>query len=343
MPLSRGILCAGCVVVDVNKVIDAYPARDHLASILDVSLCTGGPGLNLAVDLARLGAGFPIAVAGVVGDDVHGAFIREECAALGIDVTGLVTRAGAVTSFTDAMVERDGGRRTFFHHVGANALLEPGIVLAEIERLAPRIVHLGSPGLHPAMDAPAPDGGNGWSAVLRAATEAGAQTNLELVDLPAPRLRELALPCLPHLDTIVVNELEAAALTEREPPASNVGDEIDWGALEVIAQEVVRRGIRRLAVVHFPAGCVAADRDGRTWRHGSVRMPPARVRGTTGAGDAFAAGVLFARYAGEPVDACLRLGVAAAAACLTEVGTTSGVRSAAECLADAAAFGHHPA
>lgn len=72
-------------------------------------------------------------------------------------------------------------------------------------------------------------------------------------------------------------------------------------------------------------------------------MPPARVRGTTGAGDAFAAGVLFARYAGEPVDACLRLGVAAAAACLTEVGTTSGVRSAAECLADAAAFGHHPA
>ena len=36
MPLSRGILCAGCVVVDVNKVIDAYPARDHLASILDV-------------------------------------------------------------------------------------------------------------------------------------------------------------------------------------------------------------------------------------------------------------------------------------------------------------------
>ena len=84
----------------------------------------------------------------------------------------------------------------------------------------------------------------------------------------------LALPCLPHLDTIVVNELEAAALTEREPPASNVGDEIDWGALEVIAQEVVRRGIRRLAVVHFPAGCVAADRDGRTWRHGSVRMPP---------------------------------------------------------------------
>lgn len=107
MPLSRGILCAGCVVVENGyKVIDAYPARDHLASILDVSLCTGGPGLNLAVDLARLGAGFPIAVAGVVGDDVHGAFIREECAALGIDVTGLVTRAGAVTSFTDAMVER---------------------------------------------------------------------------------------------------------------------------------------------------------------------------------------------------------------------------------------------
>ena len=39
-----GILCAGTILVDVGKVIDAYPALDHLATIEQVSLSTGGPG-----------------------------------------------------------------------------------------------------------------------------------------------------------------------------------------------------------------------------------------------------------------------------------------------------------
>lgn len=343
MAPSNAVLCAGCVVVDVNKVIDAYPARDHLASILAVSPCTGGPGLNLAIDLARLGARFPIAIVGVVGHDTHGDFLRAECSRHGLDVAGLTAVDGAVTSFTDAMVEQEGGRRTFFHHVGANALLTPRLIIEQIARVRPAFVHLGAPGLHPGMDAPTPDGGNGWTKVLQAATDAGAETNLELVDLPPARLRALALGCLPLLDTIVVNELEAAALVEATPPPSSVGEDIDWDAMDAIAHAVVARGIRQLAVVHFPAGCVAADPSGRTWRQGSVRMPPARVRGTTGAGDAFAAGVVFGRREAWPVEDCLRLGVAAAAACLTDLGTTDGVHQAEDVLHEADVLGHHPA
>ena len=68
--MSReGVLCAGTILVDVAKVIDAYPALDHLAMIEQVSLSTGGPGLNMAVDLRMLGAAFPIGVLGAVGDD----------------------------------------------------------------------------------------------------------------------------------------------------------------------------------------------------------------------------------------------------------------------------------
>ena len=92
-------------------MIDAYPALDHLATIEQVSLSTGGPGLNMAVDLRMLGAAFPIGVLGAVGDDEHGAFVLAECARLDIDTAGVRKLAGAATSFTDAMVERDGGRR----------------------------------------------------------------------------------------------------------------------------------------------------------------------------------------------------------------------------------------
>ena len=49
-----GVLCAGTILVDVGKVIDASPALDHLATIERISLSTGGPALNMAVDLRLL-------------------------------------------------------------------------------------------------------------------------------------------------------------------------------------------------------------------------------------------------------------------------------------------------
>src|SRR5256885_15707960 len=96
---GRGVLSAGTVLVDVAKVIDAYPALDHLATIEQVSLSTGGPGLNMAVDLRMLGAAFPIGVLGAVGDAGYGAFILAQCARLGIEGARVREPAGAVTPF----------------------------------------------------------------------------------------------------------------------------------------------------------------------------------------------------------------------------------------------------
>ena len=45
-----GVLCVGSIVVDLAKVIDAYPDQERLTLIRDVSVSTGGPALNLAVD-----------------------------------------------------------------------------------------------------------------------------------------------------------------------------------------------------------------------------------------------------------------------------------------------------
>ena len=221
-----GVLCAGTILVDVGKVIDAYPALDHLATIEQVSVSTGGPGLNMAVDLRMLGATFPIGVLGAVGDDEHAAFILAECARLDINMAGVRTMTGAATSFTDAMIERDGGRRTFFHHSGANALFDAST--ADLQISGARILHAGAPGIHPVMDSWRPDGGNGWSALLQRAQSAGLHTNLELVSLEPHRIAEVALPCLPYLDSIVINELEAGALTGVDAPVPTVDGPVDW-------------------------------------------------------------------------------------------------------------------
>jgi sugar/nucleoside kinase (ribokinase family) len=329
------------MVVDAGKVIDAYPALDHLATIEQVSLSTGGPGLNMAVDLRMLGAAFPIAMLGAIGDDEHAAFILAECARLDIDTAGVRTVPGAVTSFTDAMIERHGGRRTFFHHSGANALFDASA--ADLPDSPARMLHAGAPGIHPVMDRPHPGGGNGWSALLERAQAAGLHTNLELVSMAPARTAEAALPCLPHLDSIVINELEAGALTGIDAPVPTADGPVDWPALEAMALGLVEQGVSVLAVVHFPAGCAAAAPGGRTWRQGSVRLPAGQVRSTTGAGDAFAAGVILGLHEGWPVERCLRLAVASAAACLRSPDTSGGIRSAGACLAEAGRAGHRPA
>jgi sugar/nucleoside kinase (ribokinase family) len=333
-----GILCAGTILVDAGKVIDAYPALDHLATIEHVSLSTGGPALNMAVDLRRLGAAFPIGVLGAVGDDEHAAFLLAECAALGINTAGVRRLAGAVTSFTDVMVERDGGRRTMFHHSGANALFDAST--ADLQTSRARILHTGAPGIHPIMDSPLPGRGNGWSALLQRAQAAGLHTNMELVSLAPDRIAEVALPCLPYLDSIVINELEAGALTGTHAPVPTADGPVDWPVLEAMALGIVERGVSALAVVHFPAGCVAAAPGGRTWRQGSVRLPREQVRSTTGAGDAFAAGVILGLHDGWPVERCLRLAVASAAACVRSPTTSDGIKPASACLVEADRAGY---
>lgn len=335
--MSEGVLCAGTVVVDVAKVIDVYPDAERVAMIEQVTLSTGGPGLNMAVDLRLLGAQFPVGVLGAVGDDANGAFVRAQCARLGIDSTGLAITPGLATSFTDAMIERDGGRRTFFHHPGANGPLDFAGV--DLSSTSARILHVGAPGLHARLDTPVERGtgelGNGWSALLAKAQAAGLHTNLELVSLAPERIRAVAGPCLAHLDSIVVNELEAAAVLAAPAPQAGPDGPVDWTALESLARGLIQAGVAGLAVVHFPAGCVAAAPDGRAWRQGSVRVPREHVRNTTGAGDAFAAGVVLGTHEDWPMDARLRLGVAAAAACVRSIQTSEGIGSAQTCLTEA--------
>ncbi len=335
-----GVTCAGSVVVDLTKAIDEYPAPNRMAHIAEVATSTGGPGLNMAVDLARLGAAYPVAMVGAIGDDETGSLVEAECRRLGIDTTGLHRLPGVATSFTDVMVEPE-GRRTMFHHPGASDHLTPDMI--DIESMTARILHLGAPGIHAAMDEPTgPGSGNGWSQVLATARAAGIATNMELVDLPPGRTVELVRPCLAHLDSLIINELEAGLLSGIETTAPEADGPIDWEALDAMARGLIDAGVPGLAVVHFPGGCTAADARGRSWRQGSVRVPAAEVRSAVGAGDAFAAGALHGLHEGWPIERCLALAVASAGASVRGLTTSASIEPAEACLALAERLGHRP-
>jgi len=88
----NGILAGGTWVLDHTKIIDFFPAQDALANIIAETLSNGGGPCNVLIDLARLGAPFPLAAVGVLGDDAGGEHIRDDCHKHQIDTRQLHSR-----------------------------------------------------------------------------------------------------------------------------------------------------------------------------------------------------------------------------------------------------------
>jgi len=142
--------------------------------------------------------------------------------------------------------------------------------------------------------------------VLAAAQRAGAARCPVLLN-PSP-LQPLPEALWPLVDTLVVNEVEAAALA-----GVAVATPQDAAAA---AQALRTRGPAQVVVTLGAAGAVAADAAG--CRH----HPGMKVRAvdTTAAGDTFLGALTVALAQGDPLDAAVRNGIRAAALCVTQPG-----------------------
>ncbi len=339
MSARRGVLSAGSFCVDFNKSIGRWPDEDTVTEVLRIDRQGGGSGYNMAIDLKRLDAAFPVEAMGVVGADDLGRFLIGECDARGVARAGLRALPGGATMSVDAINVIETGRRTHFFHAGVAAVMSPDHF--DFSSTGARILHLGLPGAHAAMDVPWLAHANGWVAVLKAARHAGLMTNLEMMTTSAERLAELGRPCLPHLDFLIVNDFEVGALVG---VATRCGDgSTDVAAVERAIAKALELGAMGWVVAHFPEGAVAAGRDGAWAALGSVAMPQNAVAGVNGAGDAFAAGMLYGLHEDWPICDCLRLAHTTAAASMRAVSTTEGVAPFAECLALADRWGLRPA
>jgi sugar/nucleoside kinase (ribokinase family) len=186
------------------------------------------------------------------------------------------------------------------------------------------------------MDAPFNAEPNGWLAVLKKARAAGLRTNMELASVTPDRIARLIRPCLPLLDFLIINDVEIGALAGM---ATGSEGSTNAAACRRAARNVLDAGAMDLLVVHFPAGAIALTRSGETLAKPSVRVPAEAFAGANGAGDAFAAGILYAVLKGWALAEALALAHAVAAASLRRVGTTDGVLRWRECLALAERWG----
>ncbi|MCF6746477.1 carbohydrate kinase family protein [Blastococcus sp. KM273128] len=262
--MAPRVVVVGDVATDVVAVLSGEPApgSDRPARIVTRG---GGAGANVAAHLARLGT--PVVLAGCTGDDPAAAGLTAELAAAGVELR-VRTVPGAATGTIVSLVEPD-GQRSMLADRGANLALRP----ADVPTPAPG-GHLHLSG-YTLLDPGPRDAG---LAALRAAADAGCTVSVD----PA--------------STGPLRSYGAARWLADTAAATLVLPNADEARLLTGCEDVVAAA-RALAARH-PVAVVTLGAEGALWAAGDevVHRParPATVVDTTGAGDAFAAGLLAA-------------------------------------------------
>jgi sugar/nucleoside kinase (ribokinase family) len=272
------LLVLGDVNPDLILTGDVEPAFGQAESLVDEARLTiGGSGGILASAAARLG--LRVALCGVVGDDLFGRFMRDELERRGVDVGGLVVDETVPTGSTVVLARRDD--RAILTYTGA-------IGASSAERIDRRLlagarhVHVSSYFLQERLAPALPE-------VFDEVRAAGCTTSIDPNWDPAQRWDGALLEVLDRTDVFLPNATEAikvAGVTDLDDALATLADRA--------ALVVVKDGHR---------GALAAH-GGRRVR---ARAPTVDVVDTTGAGDAFDAGLLASRLAGHELERSLAI------------------------------------
>ncbi|MEO8662232.1 MAG: sugar kinase [Bryobacteraceae bacterium] len=295
------VVCLGILVADVfAEPVNALPRAGELGLTDGFILSAGGCAANVAVALRRLGR--QVSVAGKVGQDWFGEFAISDLQRHGVD-TMYVSRGGNHPTSATVILCVRGDDRRYLHCIGANAdFRRSDVDLAMLD--GRRVLHVGG---YLAMP--------GWGCedlvwLLREAKARGLTTVLDLV-IPAGKSNPLpeVEAALPYCDYFLPNDDEAFALTGLRDPEEQA---------------------RALAAYH-PEGCAIVT----LGRRGSVACKEGQLITTqpfpmesvdeSGAGDAFAAGLITGILENWPLPQSLRFAGVVGASCTRALGCIAGV------------------
>ena len=326
--MKKGICCAGNMVVDITYPISTWPRQGELAHITEgIQNSTGGAVCNTITDLARLDPQMHLVASGYAGHDAEGDFVLREMRNYpNIDLSQI--RRNGRTAFTAVMSNNQTKERTFFYHAGANAYYCEDDV--DWDNLDVNIFHIGYILLLPALDAPDAEYGTKMAHLLHNVQQRGIKTSIDVVTESGNRFAKLVTPALKYADYCIINELEAQQTTDicLRDDSGNLHTENMKAAL----QKLKALGVSTWAVIHCPEMGCCIDEAGNYFEMPSLRLPEGYIKGTVGAGDAFCAGILYAAEKNLPMPEALKLGACTAAASLSEVGASEGVKTAEEVL-----------
>jgi len=328
MTNRSGIICAGNWIVDIVHEIDHWPRESDLVRIGKQSLDIGGGAANVIGALSKLDTGLPLWPMGAVGDDAHGEYVLGRCRDMGLPDTLIQVNTRTATAHTHVM-SVPGQTRTFFYQGGANDALTADDFPAEMFAAIPaRIFYLGYPMLLAGLDSVLPDGTTGAARVLSRAQAAGMITCVDLVSTEDPSFADSVARSLPHVDYLILNEIEAALATGRALTAE--GDMPSDEALAAMGRDLIDAGVAQAVALHSPDKVLWTGKSGdQTWTP-TKRLASEKVVSPLGAGDAFCAGLLYAIHEGWSLENSLALANATARASLKGITASEAIPSLKE-------------
>lgn len=281
----------GSYATGLTLKVKRLPIRGETVLASGYRVDYGGKGSNQAVGCARLGG--DVSFVARIGMDGFGEMALQLYREEGIDVAYVRRSSEHATGVGFILVE-ESGNNCIALDPGANELLSDQDVQdskSALKRASVVLTQLEIP-VDTAKSALALGRANGARTVLN----------------PAP-VRPLPPAVLQLVDVVTPNQTEAKVLTGRDPEHRD--------APEQVAHDLIRAGVRTVVMTLGERGALIVTES--SCLHVPA-MPMQAVVDTTGAGDAFNAGLATALASGENLEAAVRFAVVTGGLAVTKEG-----------------------
>lgn len=297
------IVIIGASILDVL----AYPADEEVfrtgsSSAEDIRLSVGGDALNEATVLSRLG--MKVRLETVIGSGKAGKFIMDHCRDCGILLPEDCVREEFSTGINVVLVSRGGSRHFLTNPRGSLRRLTMQDIHMPFPQSA-KIVCFASIFVFPEI------GPKELEVIFRTAKIQGKTVCADMTKRKKNETVKDLAGALKYVDYLIPNDEEAMLLTGEEKVETAAGRLREAGAGAV----VIKCGAR---------GCYLDSREGQMWVPAEKNV---KCIDTTGAGDSFAAGFLYALSMGMPVRECAEYGNRCGAKAVSVAGATDWVIS----------------
>jgi sugar/nucleoside kinase (ribokinase family) len=280
------VLGMGTMPLDILFTIDRFPQPGGKLDASSMIFQGGGPIPNVMVGLARFG--MKTAIVTALGDDYAAEINLREIVKDGVCGDYIVAKKGQGSDTAIGFVETGSGRRTISLHRGTR--LTPGdIETAQLPRV--RLVHLDG------RDLPA------CIKLARWAKSIGAVVTFDIGSI-----RNEVSAIFPLVDHLIVADSYAFPFTRTRTAQKAIARLAKYCSGTVVVTEGIR-------------GSTGYE-GGEFTMFGAYKV---KNVDTTGAGDAFHTGYIYALLKGEPMIERLKLGAATAALKCTRPGARTGI------------------